>query len=388
MRRLRQLPRVDWPARLQEIGFHYHSIDERGDAQPPDARVFRYWREDAAYHFDAAQIECLYEAGVEVHRMCLEVVADAVRAGDPAAFAIPDAMWPLVERSWNLREPALFGRFDFAWDGTGAPRMLEYNADTPTALVEASLAQWQWLTQTHPGADQFNSLHEALIARWTALRGQSADGLLHLACLFDSQEDVGNTEYLLDLAVQAGWHAKILDVRDIGSDGSGRFYDAENRPIETVFKLYPWEWMVREAFAPDLLRARTRWIEPAWKMLLANKAVLAALWARFPGHPNLLPAYRTPQPLAGLPHVVKPMLSREGANVRLVRPGHPEVDTGGPYGAEGLVWQAYAPMPVLDGFTPVLGVWMVGDDACGMGIREDRGPITRNTSFFVPHYFN
>jgi glutathionylspermidine synthase len=146
--------------------------------------------------------------------------------------------------------------------------------------------------------------------------------------------------------------------------------------------------MVREAFAPDLLRARTRWIEPAWKMLLANKAVLAALWARFPGHPNLLPAYRTPQPLAGLPHVVKPMLSREGANVRLVRPGHPEVDTGGPYGAEGLVWQAYAPMPVLDGFTPVLGVWMVGDDACGMGIREDCGPITRNSSFFVPHYFN
>ena len=192
----------------------------------------------------------------------------------------------------------------------------------------------------------------------------------------------------MDLAVQAGWHAKILDMRDIGTDGSGRFYDTEHRPITTAFKLYPWEWMVREPFAPDLLRARMRWIEPAWKMLLANKAVLAELWARFPGHPNLLPAYRAPGPLAARAHVVKPMLSREGANVRLMRPGHPEFTTDGPYGAEGMVWQAYAPMPVHDGFTPVLGVWIVGDDACGLGIREDLGPITRNTSFFVPHYFN
>ncbi len=387
MRRIRQIPRVDWPSRLLEVGFHYHSIDERGDAHAPDPRVFRYWREDAAYRFDGRQIERLYEAAVEVHRMCLEAVAAVVAAGDPERFAIPSSVWPLVERSWQLREPSLFGRFDFAWDGEGDPRLLEYNADTPTSLVEASLAQWQWVTQTHPGADQFNSLHEALIERWRVLRGQSAGGLLHLACLFDSQEDVGNTEYLMDLAVQAGWQAKILDMRDIGSDGAGRFVDGEEREIGTLFKLYPWEWMAREAFAPELQRARLRWIEPAWKMLLANKAILAELWDRFPGHPNLLPSFRSPGPLAGRAHVVKPLLSREGANVRLLRPGHEEVGTGGPYGAEGVVWQAYAPIREHDGFTPVLGVWIVGDDACGLGIREDTGQITRNTSFFVPHYF-
>jgi len=70
-----------------------------------------------------------------------------------------------------------------------------------------------------------------------------------------------------------------------------------------------------------------------------------------------------------------------------VRPGEPDVSTEGPYGAEGFVWQAHAALPVFDGLTPVLGVWVVGDEARGLGIREDRGPVTLDTSAFVPHYF-
>jgi glutathionylspermidine synthase len=310
-------------------------------------------------------------------------------------FAVPPGAWPLVESSWRAREPSLFGRFDLAWGGTGAPKLLEYNADTPTSLVESSLAQWQWVTQTHPGADQFNGLHEALIERWGEIREWhlarpgAGDGAptLHLACLFESQEDVGNTEYLMDLAVQAGWQAKILDVGAIGVDDAGQFCDAQARTIDTLFKLYPWEWLVREAFAAQLHTSQTCWIEPPWKMLLSNKAMLAVLWARHTGHPNLLPAFRDASTLEGLAHVVKPLYSREGANVRLVRPGEAEVATDGPYGAEGFVWQALATLPSFDGLTPVLGVWIVGDEAKGLGIREDRGPVTRNTSAFVPHYF-
>jgi len=35
----------------------------------------------------------------------------------------------------------------------------------------------------------------------------------------------------------------------------------------------------------------------------------------------------------------------------------------------------------------VLGLWMIDQECCGMGIREDSGPITGNLSSFVPHYF-
>ena len=60
--------------------------------------------------------------------------------------------------------------------------MLEYNADTPTTLLEASILQWYWLKDTHPDDDQWNSLHEKLVERWTDDRGRAAvgRGALHL----------------------------------------------------------------------------------------------------------------------------------------------------------------------------------------------------------------
>ena len=41
-------------------------------------------------------------------------------------------------------------------------------------------------------------------------------------------------------------------MRDIGWDGA-RFVDLESQPINVLFKLYPWEWMVREEFAENEL---------------------------------------------------------------------------------------------------------------------------------------
>jgi glutathionylspermidine synthase len=396
MQRLRQVPRNDWPARLAEVGFHFHSIDEDGRDHPPDATRFRYWREDAAFKFDAGQVETLYEAANELHAMCVDAVDDAVRAGDPSVFAVPPGAWPLVESSWRAREPSLFGRFDLAWGGTGAPKLLEYNADTPTSLVESSLAQWQWVTQTHPGADQFNGLHEALIERWGEIREWhlarpgAGDGAptLHLACLFESQEDVGNTEYLMDLAVQAGWQAKILDVGAIGVDDAGQFCDAQARTIDTLFKLYPWEWLVREAFAAQLHTSQTCWIEPPWKMLLSTKAILPELWKLSPGHPNLLESYYEGDPAAsniGRDYVAKPIFSREGANVEIRRGGVTVAAPEGPYDTLPRVIQALAPEVVFDRMRPVIGSWIIDQDPAGIGIREDAGLVTGNASCFVPH---
>ena len=65
----------------------------------------------------------------------------------------------------------------------------------------------------------------------------------------------------------------------------------DDQPLGAVFKLYPWEWMVREEFGKYLgHRTDTIWIEPPWKMLLSNKGILPVLWELYPGHPNLLEA--------------------------------------------------------------------------------------------------
>ena len=380
MRRDPRIPRTGWQARVESIGLPHHT--------GADGAV--YWDESACYTFTAAEVDEIETATAELHRLCLEAAAHVIERGRWAELAIPASAVPLVRRSWEADEPTLYGRFDLAYDGQSPPRLLEYNADTPTALVEAAVAQWYWLQDTEPSGDQFNSLHERLVAGWAAmtpgLRGAlpvSARPVVHFASA-DDPEDLATTTYLRDTAEQGGVATRQLLVEEIGWDANGRrFVDAEDRAITAAFKLYPWEWLVREQFAAHLDAAPVRWIEPAWKMVLSNKGILAILWELFPEHPNLLPATFDEWRLEA--YARKPLLSREGANVRLVMFGEELAASGGDYGTEGYVYQALAPLPRIDGRVPVLGSWVVAGEPAGLGVREGDGPITTNTSRFVPH---
>jgi len=373
VRRETRVPRVDWPRKVEELGFLYHSMDGV------------YWDERACYRFSEAEVDTLEAATAELHRLSLEAVARVVQGGDYARFAIPEPFHALIERSWKAGDKSLYGRFDLSWDGNGQPKMLEYNADTPTALLEASVVQWYWLQDVLPRADQFNSLHEKLIERWQAIRAElPAVGALYFTGDTSSAEDSGNLDYLRDTAVQAGLDARAIDISDIGWNGA-RFVDLDERNIGSLFKLYPWEWMVREEFGVNLLKGVMRVIEPPWKMLLSNKAILPLLWEMFPDHPNLLAASFEPGRFA-TDFVKKPIYSREGANVS-IRAGGRAIDAPGEYGEEGFIWQAYHELPEFDGNYAVIGSWIVGEEPAGIGIREDASPITRNSSRFVPHYF-
>lgn len=100
-------------------------------------------------------------------------------------------------------------------------------------------------------------------------------------------------------------------------------------------------------------------------------------------HPLLAPAYFD-EPRALRNYVKKPKLSREGANIAVVRDGKTVAHTGGEYGADGYIYQAFANAEV-DGHFPVLGAWVIDGEAAGCGIREGDTPITDNLSRFVPH---
>lgn len=367
MRRERLLPRPDARARAAALGFAFAEI-----AGEP------YWDETACWRFTAGEVDTLDDATAELQRLCLHAVEHAVRHARRELLGIPQQVWPLVVRSWERQEPSLYGRMDLRWDGTGPPKLLEYNADTPTALYEAAVVQWEWLTCLFPQADQFNSIHEALISAWL---GIALPGGIHFACQRDSDEDRVTIEYLRDTAVQAGLAAPFLYIDEIGWNGS-RFVDLAERPIAACFKLYPWEFLLRDHFGAYVAGAPTRWIEPAWRMLLSGKGLLALLWELFPGHPNLLPAFREAGRTGG-PEIAKPLWGREGANITA-----PGIATPGPYGAEGFVHQAWAELPCVDGRYPVLGSWLVAGKPCGLGIREDATPVTTDASRFVPHLFD
>lgn len=383
MRRLTLEPRADWRDRADAIGFNYH---DTGGAP--------YWDESVAYAFTLAEIENDIEPAAELlHGLCLDLVDEVVRSDAlMERLAIPAQYRNFVAESWHSRQPSLYGRFDLAYNGDGPAKLYEYNADTPTAVFECATFQWMWLEELlamgrlPPGTDQFNSLFEALRDRFATLF--PAGGFVHFAADADSIEDRQTVRFFEDIAAQVGIEPQFVAMRDIGLNAAGRFVDANGFELQAAFKLYPWEHMLREPYAPRLAKAGVRWIEPAWKAILSNKGILPLLWERFPGHDNLLPAYFADESAAeclGNNYVIKPLLSREGANIVVVRDGIAgnTVDQG--YGAEGYVHQALLPPREYSGRYPVIGAWIVGDAAVGIGVREDNDPVTRDRARFVPH---
>jgi glutathionylspermidine synthase len=375
MRRIAATPRPDWQQKVESVGLTWHSLD-----QP-------YWNEAAYYEFTSQEVDILEAATNELEKMTLAAAQYVIDNKLYRRMGIPDQAVPLIESSWEAEPPSLYGRFDLAYDGTNPPKLLEYNADTPTSLLEAAVVQWYWLQDLHPKRDQFNSLHERLIALWKELTPYLPGSRIDF-CSMDDAEDGMTVTYLQDTAQQAGLTATIFPIDEIGWNGAN-FVGPDDEVLGAVFKLYPWEWMVHEDFGKHVGTASTIWVEPPWKMLLSNKGILPILWQLYPRHPYLLEA-SFDGPGLMMSWVKKPLLGREGANITLHSPGR-DLETGGDYGEEGFVWQELAPIKPFDGMYPVLGSWVIGHEegnaAAGMGIRESDTPITGNTSRFVPHLF-
>ncbi len=384
MKRLSIAERPDWRQRASEYGFNFHTLY----GEP-------YWREEAYYQFSLTQIEKLETVTASLHQMCLQVVEKVVNSEALLTrFSIPRHTWDFVRDSWRTSQPSLYSRLDLVWNGSGEPKLLENNADTPTSLFEAAFFQWIWLEdQIKAGnlpanSDQFNSLQEKLIDRFAELKQQHDFSLLHFACCQDTEEDRGTVQYLQDCASEAGLDNLFLYMDQIGLGEKGQFTDPSDQVITHLFKLYPWEFMLRETFSTKLADAGVHWLEPGWKSIISNKALLPLLWEMFPDHPNLLPAYFADDKVPPMDnYVVKPLFSREGANIRIIGKGQEIASVDGPYGAEGMIIQQFCPLPKFGDSYTLIGSWLINDQPAGIGLREDHELITQDLSRFYPHTF-
>ncbi|WP_102796011.1 glutathionylspermidine synthase family protein [Bowmanella denitrificans] len=384
MLRLPIPPRANWQQKAAEFGFYFHTMY----GEP-------YWDESAYYQFTLRQIEDDLEGPTEVlHQMCLEALDVVIRDERwLAKFAVPEPFWQQIADSWQRRDPSLYSRLDLVYQGQGPAKLLENNADTPTSLYESGFWQWLWLEDQvnqgliSKGADQFNSLQEKLVKRFADIAAHYQIKHMHFACCEDTVEDRGTVQYLQDCAREAGVLNDFVFIEQIGLSESGHFTDLNDHSIETLFKLYPWEFMQREAFADAIPGAGVNWLEPLWKSLLSNKAILPMLWRLFPDHPNLLPAWfedELPISTAGK-LVKKPLYSREGANISVYQGGQPIVQSDGPYGEEGFIYQAWNALPRFADNHTLIGSWLVNDQAAGISVREDKHIITQDMSRYLPH---
>jgi glutathionylspermidine synthase len=361
MQRISSPPRAGWQDILREQALVY------AEADVPQA--LGHWDESACYELDLAEVLRLEAVTEELHELCFTAVRHVVMNARYVDFGIPDWAVPALRRSLASGAPSLYSAMDLWYDGTSPAKLLEYHGEVPPALVETAICQWYWQEQVRPDEDQWNQLHERLVAGWQAVAYQLAAKTVH--CGWSELDTVGTDRlavgYLAETARQAGLSVHPLPMGAIGWDGS-RFVDEAGEPITTCFKRYPWSWMLREPYGQLALAdtTRTNWLEPAWKVLLTSPALYAVLWELNPGHPNLLAAY-----LDG---------PREIA----------EFETLPLTGADGYCYRQSAPLPEFAGQRVAATTWLVTDEggrgrAAGVGFRESTGATMTGYARFVPH---
>lgn len=394
--------------RHEEIGFIYSDIEGM------------YWNETMAVQFTESEIDTLEEAGTYCHNLAMKAVELIIESEDDnqlLQIGIPEGLIPLVRSSWAERDknPNLYGRFDFALTfnekGELVPRCYEYNADTPTSLFEASIAQWQWLEDSGLN-DQFNFIHESLVMAWDKVKEKLGENSRYYLTALPTREDWSTIVYLQDTALESGInHCDTIDIIDIslnhekGLFVDNRNYSQQEKHIDVLFKLYPWEYLVNDEFFPYIEGSKTTFIEPAWKLVLSSKGLLAKMYELEPECPYLIPTKLADEDdltvLSNLKYnlnfnkyfvnssdsyVIKPCLSREGSGVLIVKDGKITKTESDLRNSKQHVIQDCVPSYKTEKGTIMAGVWVINDVSCGMGIRLD-GDITGNNAQFIPHFF-
>jgi glutathionylspermidine synthase len=375
---------------LEEIGFSWHT----------DADSSKYVANELV-NVTSQEAEVYYEAVNELYDMYTTAAQHVIDNNLFFDLGIPFNLIDAIKKSWeNDVHWHLYGRFDLAGGIDGTPiKLIEFNADTPTALFETAVLQWALLkSNTMDEELQFNNIHEAI-----------HDNFRRLITLFDNPDDFeqhydgwkilfssmsGNDEeeqtvrLLQQIAIDAGFETGFESLGGVKFDDEG-IYDSNDEAYEYWFKLFPWEDIAIDEtelctqLSTIMKNQKAIILNPAYTLLFQSKGMMKILCDLFPDSPYLLQT--SFEPLKGTKQVEKRMFGREGANIRILTENGTLVqETGGDYGNFKPIYQEYVEFPQdIHGNSYQAGVFFAYE-ACGLGFRRG-GQILNNMSKFVGH---
>ena len=376
---------------LGEIGFTWHTDPDGSD-----------YVADELVEVSEAQAEAYYNAANELYDMFVAAAQHVIDNNLYHEVGIPFNLVDLVRESWeNDVHWHLYGRFDLAGGLDGKPiKLIEFNADTPTAVFETAIIQWAALKFNRMDESaQFNDLYDALkqnFRRLVTLDEETESFNEHyegwkilFSSVAGSSEDEQTVKLLQYIAEEAGFHTAFAYVHEVVfNDEEGVFFDGEN--YEYWFKLVPWEDIaVEEGELAIILKnivqnQKAIILNPAYTLLFQSKGILKILWDLYPNHPLLLQA--SDKPIAGKKCVKKPVFGREGANVSVMEAdGSISLQNGGDYGANRAIYQEFYEFNKDAANNSYQAGVFFAYEACALGYRRG-GEILDNYSKFVGHF--
>jgi glutathionylspermidine synthase len=375
---------------LEEIGFSWHT-DSDGSKYVSDELVI----------VNPDEAEAYYEAANSIYDMYVEAAEYVIENNLFFDLGIPFNLIETIKKSWeNDVHWHIYSRFDLAGGIDGQDiKLIEFNADTPTALFETALLQWAILKSNNMDEEQqFNNVYDAISQNFKRLITLFDDTdkfdefyegwKILFSSVEGNDEEEATTKLLQQMATDAGFVTGFEFLQNVKFDDEG-IYDSKENQYEYWFKLYPWEDIAVDE--PELATTLTHIIEnqkaiilnPAYTLLFQSKGMMAILHELFPDSPYLLKSAF--EPLDGIKQVEKPVFGREGANTKIINAdGTVASQTDGPYENYKKVYQEYVEFPKdVHGAKYQAGVFFAYE-ACGLSFRKG-GEILDNMSKFVGH---
>ena len=376
---------------MEKIGFAWHT-DNDNSSYIADEIVQVSEKEANAY----------YEAANELYDMYVNAAQHVIDNNLFHEIGIPFNLVDIIKNSWeNDVHWHLYGRFDLAGGLDGKPiKLIEFNADTPTAVFETAIIQWAMLKLNHMDeAAQFNDLYESLkqnFKRLITLGDEDADfdelyegwGIL-FSSIAGSIEDEQTVKLLQYIAKEAGFETDFAYVDEVVFDDNEGIFKGDEK-FEYWFKLVPWESIAIDEGELALILSnivknqKAIIINPAYTLLFQSKGILKILWDLYPNHPLLLETSN--EPLKGKKYVKKPLFGREGANVSIYDENGAQIASNdGEYDSNKAIYQEFYEFNQDErGESYQAGVFYAYE-ACALGYRKG-GKILDNYSKFVGHF--
>ncbi|KFM99604.1 glutathionylspermidine synthase [Bacillus clarus] len=331
-------------------------------------------------------------------------------------LGFPPASLPFIRMN-PLYPESVISRFDFVVTGDGSIKMLEFNSDTPTFIVECFHINGKVCEELN--FDDPNKNQERLLSSGiTKAVMEAAKGIEKPNVIFTAHheniEDWNTTLYLSQLCQVENKMIPMSELR-ITADA---LVDSDGISIDILYRqTYPIEDLIedRDPETGDLVgvellqlvrEGKLFIINPVSAFLLQPKSIQCLIWglaeqdAFYTNEEQqwikeyMLPTYLEPDLFLGKSsYVQKPSFGREGDTVT-IRDQDTHImirNTHQTYAQELPVFQKYTKLPVVlletekgnEELSYVFGAFLIAGKASSIGIRAGE-KITGNESYYLP----
>jgi glutathionylspermidine amidase/synthetase len=341
------------------------------------------------YQFSSNFNKQILKATEDLHTLFLNTTNQVINSDELLSkCSLPNWIWPKIRESWaTSKSKTLAGRFDFGL-GEDSIKLFEYNSDSAGTYLETASIQNAWARGV--GLEIGRSASKDMEKKLVETAKEVFNTPVHLMIDEDDEEKY-NALYIQEVLKKA----EIQSFLVVGTKGitkrKGKFWDQEGNLVRNVWKTWNWESVINDfqrermgevSVSDVLLDDSIQVVEPLWKVVTSNKALLAFISEIHPYHPLLLrTSWELDISMSQKPFVKKPIVGRCGQNIEFFKNKSEKIaGLQGNYGDREVIFQEVFDVQRFDGFLPVLGSWIVGGEAAGFIVREDTKLITDHDS--------